>query len=112
MTNRPGNRPIERTVHPSLVRPELTLGVERHVAGIEATICFALLCSRGIGLATLGFVALVIIAIHPVMVWLTAKDEQATQVFARSRRYADFYAPHGLHKANVRAPRPSIPRVR
>jgi type IV secretory pathway TrbD component len=112
MTNRPEDRSSERIVHASLVRPELTLGVERHVAGIEGTICFALLCSRGIGLATLGFVALVILAIHPVMVWLTTKDDQATQVYARSRRYADFYAPHGLPKTSVRAPRPSIPKVR
>jgi type IV secretory pathway TrbD component len=93
------------------VRPELTLGVERHVAGVEATLCFALLCSRGIGLGTLGIVALVVAVIHPVMVWLTAKDPQATQVFARSRRYADFYATHSA-EATVRAPRPSIPRVR
>lgn len=105
------DRPIPRPVHHSLVRPELTLGVERHVAGMEATLCFALLCSRGIGLATLGIVFLVIVVIHPVMVWLTSKDPQATQVFARSRRYADFYAPHD-NGAKSRAPRPSIPRVR
>ena len=35
----------------------------------------------------------------------------ATQVFARSRRYADFYSPHGPVRM-ARAPRPSIPTVR
>ena len=112
MTNRPGSRPGERPVHPSLVRPEMTLGVERHIAGIEGTLCFALLCSKGIGLATLGFVAVVVIAVHPVMVWLTTKDAQATEVYARSRRYADFYAPQGSPMRGVRGPRPSIPKVR
>ena len=111
MSNRPSDRPSGRPIHPSLVRPELTLGVERHVAGMEATLCFALLCSRGIGLATLGIVLLVLAVIHPIMVWLTVKDPQATQVFARSRRYADFYAPHGS-RTTARAPQPSIPRVR
>lgn len=111
MSYRPAQRATSRPVHSSLVRPELTLGVERHVAGIEATLCFALLCSRGIGLGTLGIVALVVAVIHPVMVWLTAKDPQATQVFARSRRYADFYSPHGPERTG-RAPRPSIPKMR
>ena len=111
MSHRQAQRATTRPIHASLVRPELTLGVERHVAGVEATLCFALLCSRGIGLGTLGIVALVVAVIHPVMVWLTAKDPQATQVFARSRRYADFYATHSA-EAIVRAPRPSIPRVR
>ena len=111
MSQSPAQKASTRPVHRSLVRPELTLGVERHVAGIEGTICFALLCSRGIGLGTLGIVALVVAVIHPVMVWLTAKDPQATQVFARSRRYADFYSPHGPVRM-ARAPRPSIPTVR
>jgi type IV secretory pathway TrbD component len=111
VSQRQSQRATTRPVHAALVRPELTLGVERHVAGVEATLCFALLCSQGIGIGTVGVVAFVVAFVHPVMVWLTAKDPQATQVFARSRRYADFYAPHSA-EMGTRTPRPSIPKVR
>jgi type IV secretory pathway TrbD component len=99
-------------IHPSLVRPELTLGVERQVAGVEATLCFALLFGARLSIATVSLVAIVVVVIHPVMVWLTAKDPEVTQIYARSRQYADFYAPHSTLWRTPRAPRPSLPRVR
>ena len=103
-----GGQPI----HPSLVRPELTLGVERQVAGVEATLCFALLFGARLSIATVSLVAVVVLVIHPIMVWLTAKDPEVTQIYVRSRRYDDFYAPHSTLWLTPRAPRPSVPRVR
>lgn len=99
-------------VYPSLVRPELTLGVERQVAGIEATLCAALLFGARPSVASVMLVVVVLFVIHPVMVWLTARDPEVTQIYARSRRYGDFYQPHGMLHTTPRAPRPSIPKVR
>ena len=114
MTRNPtGEGPVRGLpIHPSLVRPELTLGVERQVAGVEATLCFALLFGARLSFATVTLVAIVVLVIHPIMVWLTARDLAVTQIYARSRRYADFYAPQGAPGSAVRSPRASIPRVR
>ena len=98
-------------IHPSLVRPELTLGVERQVAGVETTLCFALLFGLRLSIATVALVAFVVLVLHPIMIWLTAKDPEVTQVYSRSHRYADFYAPHGALRAIPKGPRSSIPRV-
>ena len=99
-------------VHPSLVRPVLYLGVERPVIAFEATLALAVLFGVGLHLITLGLIGVVMLVIHPSMVWLTAKDAQATEVYVRSRAYADYYAPHGSIRTRGRAPRPSIPGVR
>ena len=109
---RGGEQPAEHPVHASLVRPVLYLGVERHVVAVEGTLCLALLFGVGLSLATLGLVALVAFVVHPVMVWLTAKDAQATEVYVRGRAYDDYYAPHASLAGPVRAPRPPVPRAR
>lgn len=108
------------SVHGSLVRPTLTLGVERHVAALEFTLCLTLLLGVGVRLPTICLVAVVVLLIHPTLVWLTARDPLATQVYVRSRGYADYYAPHVSVHASARAaldarvprPRPSLPRAR
>lgn len=105
-------RPTEHPIHPSLVRPVLYLGVERPVIGLEATLCFALVLGAGPSLATLGVAAVVMLVVHPVMAWLTAKDPLATEVAVRSRAYADFYAPHAALRGHQPRPRPSLPVVR
>lgn len=104
----------EQPLHASLVRPMLYFGVERQVIAVEATLVAALLFGVGPHLATLVVAAVVLLAVHPAMVWLTARDPQVTEVFLRSRTYADYYAPHGAVGARARAPRvrPSVPRVR
>ena len=99
-------------VHPSLVRPVLYLGVERPVIALEATLALAVLFGVGLHLITLGLIGVVTLVIHPSMVWVTAKDAQVTEVYIRSRAYADYYAPHGAAGSRGRAPRPSIPGVR
>jgi type IV secretory pathway TrbD component len=103
-------------VHGSLVRPTLTLGVERHVAALEFTLCLALILGIGVRLPTVCLVAVVVLLAHPTLVWLTARDPLATQIYVRSRAYADYYAPHASARSGVGdrvpRPRPSLPRAR
>lgn len=99
-------------VHSSLVRPVLYLGVERPVIAFEGTLALAVLFGVGLHLITLGLIGLVLLVIHPSMVWVTAKDAQATEIYIRSRAYADYYIPHGSTSTRGRPPRPSIPGVR
>lgn len=103
---------VGHRVHASLVRSVLYLGVERPVIAFEATLCLAMLFGVGLHLVTAGLIGAVMLVIHPSMLWLTARDAQATEVYIRSRRYADYYAPHGTTHARGRPPRPSIPGVR
>lgn len=98
-------------IHPSLVRPVLYLGVERPVIAFEATLALAVLFGVGLHLITVGLVGVVILVFHPSMVWVTARDARASEVYIRSRAYADYYAPHGSARTQGRVPRPSIPRV-
>jgi type IV secretory pathway TrbD component len=103
----------EHPIHGSLVRQTLYLGVERTVIALEGTLCLAVLFGVGFSFVTAALVALVVLVIHPVMVWVTAKDPQATEIAIRSRAYEDFYAPHaalGISRGGRSArPRPTLP---
>lgn len=105
-------RPVPHPIHASLTRTRLYMGVERTVIAIEGTLCAALLFGVGLSFATAGLIALVMLLVHPTMVWATARDPQATEVFIRARAYGDFYTTHaGLGTAS-RKPRASIPPAR
>lgn len=103
-------------VHGSLVRNTLTLGVERHVAALEFTLCLAVTLGVGLSFPALCLVAVVVLVIHPTLVWVTARDPLATEVYMRSRSYADYYAPHSSAQAvfykRALRPRPSLPKAR
>lgn len=103
-------------VHGALVRHVLTLGVERHVAALELTLCLAVVFGIGLSVPALCVVAVVALVIHPALVWITARDPLASEVYVRSRFYADYYAPHATAHAAFRKPaprpRPSLPRPR
>jgi type IV secretory pathway TrbD component len=90
----------------------LYLGVERTVIALEATLCLALVCGAGPRLPTFVICAFVVLALHPTMVWLTAMDPIASEVYVRSRTYQDFYAPHPTAASVGRASRPSVPVAR
>lgn len=105
----------------SLVRPSLTLGVERHVAALECVICLSLTFGLGFSLATAGIVLLVVAVVHPVMLWLTQREPRVTELYVRNRGYADFYQPHASAQADLAgagqrssapAPRPTLPSLR
>jgi type IV secretory pathway TrbD component len=103
-------------IHGSLVRHTLTLGVERHVVALEITVCLAVVLGVGVSVPALCLVAVVALAIHPALAWATARDPLATEVYIRSRSYADYYAPHATAHAalhtHVPRPRASLPKVR
>ena len=100
----------EHPLHASLVRPLLYMGVERTVIALEATLCLALVLGVGLSVATLSFVATIMLVMHPTMVWLTAKDAMATEIYVRSRAYDDYYAPHAVVRRTALRPRRSIPK--
>ena len=104
--------PAAHAVRQSLVRPMLYLGVERTVIAIEATLCLALVCGAGPHLPTLAICAFVILALHPTMAWLTAKDPLMVEIYMRSRAYRDFYVPHATVQRPGRKARASIPAAR
>lgn len=109
-------------VYLSLVRPSLTLGVERHVAALEVVVCLALVFGLGLSLVTGAVVLAVVAAVHPTMLWLTQKEPHATELYLRNRGYADYYQPHADARAELggptglRAPtprpRPTLPPLR
>ena len=101
----------EHPIHPSLVRPILYLGVERHVIGVEGTLCLAVLFGVGLSLVSAGLIALIVLVVHPVMAWATSGDSQASEVYLRSHAYADYYAPHSEIHAAVGSPHPAVPRA-
>jgi type IV secretory pathway TrbD component len=101
-------------LHVSLVRPVLYFGVERLVIAFEATLIAGLIFSVGPHLLTVLVAAIVMLVLHPTMAWLTARDPQITEIYLRSRAYADYYAPHAAVASRRRMPhvRASVPRVR
>ena len=104
--------PAAHAVHQSLVRPMLYLGVERTVIAVEVILCLALVCGVGPHLATFAICAFVVLALHPTMAWLTAKDPLVLEIYMRSRAYRDFYAPHAAVQRPGRKAQPSIPTPR
>lgn len=108
------HQPTEHALHVSLVRPVLYFGVERPVIAFEGTLVAGLLFSVGPHFVTLLVAAVVVLVIHPTMAWLTARDPQITEVYLRSRAYADYYAPHALASSRRGPPRvrASIPNAR
>ena len=104
--------PAVHAVRQSLVRPMLYLGVERTVIAVEATLCLALVCGAGPRIPTFVISAFVMLVLHPTMTWLTAKDPIVSEIYFRSRRYRDFYAPHPNAWLVGRKVPPSVPPAR
>ena len=98
-------------IHPSLYRPVLFLGVDQTVAIVEAAIVLALVVGVGLHLATVLMAVIVVLAIHPVMAWLTANDPLVTRIYLRSLGLHDFYAAQGALLSRPRSVSPSIPVV-
>lgn len=101
--------PVAHQIHASLTRARLHLGVEPAVIAVKGTLCAALLFGVGLSLATVGLIVVVMLIVHPAMVWVAAKDPQATEIFLPTRAYADFYTTHARLRKTGRKPRPLIP---
>lgn len=104
--------PTPHRVHAALIRPVLFAGVEYAVAITEGTLVVALLVGVGLHLATIALAVGVLTVGHPVLVRLTARDPQLTQIYLRSLRYADYYSPAASLRSAHGTVAPSIPRLR
>ncbi len=96
-------------IHPSLVRPALFAGVEPAVAGLEASVAFALVFLIGFHLATIAIAIPWVTVVHGLMVWVAKQDPQMTTLYVRSLFAKDYYAPLPRLHAPVLGARPAIP---
>jgi type IV secretory pathway TrbD component len=110
----PADPAREHALHMALVRPIHYLGVERQVIAVEVTLVAALLFGIGPRLATLIVAGVVLLVVHPILTWLTARDPQVTEIYLRSRAYEDYYAPHGdvASRRGAARVRSSVPPAR
>lgn len=95
-------------VHAALYRSVLFLGVAPSLAVLEATTLFALIFLVGLHLTTIVLVAVYLVVVHPVAVWVTARDPQMLALYARSLGFRDFYWPHASPHARTPAVRTSL----
>lgn len=99
-----------RRVHQSLIRTPLYGGVDKGFLLVEACTVGFLFFVVGFHLATVFAAAVWVLVLHPLMVWVNAKDPLLATLYIRSLRARDYYAPHASHGGKAPAVRPSIPK--
>jgi type IV secretory pathway TrbD component len=92
------------TLHPSLWRPALFMGVEPAVAILEGTTALALVFVVGLHFITLALAVFYLTVVHSVMAWVAKQDALMSQLYIRSLTAKDYYAPH----AGIGAGPPSV----
>ena len=97
-----------RKVYQSLIKTPLYAGVDKSFLLFEATTIGFLFFVIGVHLATLLVAGIWVAVIHPVMVWINAKDPLLAMLYVRSLTGKDFYVPHARHDERARASKPSI----
>jgi type IV secretory pathway TrbD component len=98
-------------IYESLYRPVLFVGVTPGVAVLEASTLFALVFVIGVHVATCLLAVVYLAVIHPLAVWITARDAHILAVYLRSLATTDFYAPHAPPFARTPPVRLAIPRT-
>lgn len=99
-----------RTVHQSLIKTPLYAGVDKGFLIFELTTVGFLFFAIGFHLVTLLIAIGWAAVIHPLMVWISAKDPLLAVLYVRSLSAADYYAPAAHRTAPPpRRVRPSIP---
>jgi type IV secretory pathway TrbD component len=102
--------PVQTTpLHPALYRPVLYGGVAPEMLFVEVTTVFLLLFEVGLHLATIGLALAYVLILHPLAVHLCARDPLIAQLYVRSLRAADHYAPAPRLGARVRPADPALP---
>ena len=99
----------KRKVYQSLIKTPLYAGVDKGFLLFEATTIGFLVFVIGVGFATLLVAVVWVAVIHPVMVWINAKDPLLAMLYVRSLTGKDFYCPHAKHDQRTPAIKPSIP---
>lgn len=102
-----------RTVHQSLIRTPLYAGVDKGFLIFELTTIGFLFFVVGFHLATFLVAALWAAVVHPLMVWISAKDPLLAILYVRSLSAEDYYA--AASPCRAKSPgrvKPSIPSSR
>ena len=93
----------------AIIRHILFMGVERKVAVLYTTLCICILMSTNYKLPEVLIGPALFIALHTFFTFVSKKDEQIVELYARHNRYKQGYFPA---RASVMAPpekvRPSI----
>lgn len=100
----------KRRVYQSLVRTPLYAGVDKGFLLFEVCTAGFIFFVIGISLPTLLLALVWMAVIHPVMVWINAKDPLLVVLYVRSLSGRDFYAPHAHRSQRTCSARPSIPQ--
>lgn len=99
-----------RRVHQSLIRTPLYAGVDKGFLLVEACTVGFLFFAVGFHLATVFAAGVWVLVLHPLMVWVNAKDPLLAALYVRSLWGRDYYAPHASHRGRAPAAKPSIPK--
>lgn len=99
-----------RRVHQSLIRTPLYGGVDKGFLLVEACTVGFLFFAVGFHLATFFAAAVWVLVLHPLMVWVNAKDPLLAALYVRSLGGKDYYAPHASHAGRAPAAKASIPK--
>ena len=99
-----------RRVHQSLIRTPLYVGVDKGFLLVEGCTIGFLFFVVGFHFATVIAAAAWVLVLHPLMVWVNAKDPLLAALYVRSLAAKDYYAPHAAHRRKSAPPKPSIPK--
>jgi type IV secretory pathway TrbD component len=104
-----GAGPAKHPLHASLYRPVLYAGVAPQFLLFEASAVFLLLFEVGLHVLTLLLALGYCLVFHPLAVFLCAKDPQVADLYVRSLRGADVYAPGAPLRGPAAPPDPALP---
>jgi type IV secretory pathway TrbD component len=94
----------ETPVHQSLTRPILMGGVEKDLAMFEILLGGAVLALAGPTLVTFGVLAVIVLAINPLLLApLAERDPQAFAVYLRHIQHLPGYPAASTHHTPVRS---------
>lgn len=100
--------PTTRRVHQSLIKTPLYAGVDKGFLIFELTTIGFLFFVIGFSFATVLLAVIWTAVLHPIMVWINAKDPLLAVLYVRSLTGKDFYVPHAKLGEKVPGVKPSI----
>lgn len=96
------------TIHKSLTRPILLMGVEREFMILNATLIAALVF--GFGFTKIAMISAVFLASfgHWSLTWIGKRDSFMSRIYLRHIRYQSYYQARGSRLSQSPIVRPSI----
>jgi type IV secretion system protein VirB3 len=95
-------------LHPSLVRPNLLAGGDRHLTILLWTCVFALIFGAGIRPMSIGVGMALGIGGQLALIRAAAADPYWFQIYRRHLRYRKFYPAHSSVRADAAPVKPSL----